>query len=101
MADIRDNVLREGSVNSESTILTLLATCNPSRSVSDAHGDNMRQTLLEALSALLAIKTRVREPLNSYTIAKLNRRILSVSTNSNDDANSLRHKHMIGSVRHR
>ena len=91
MTDIRDDILREGSVNSESTILTLLTTCDSSRSVSNSQRENARQTLLEAFSALFTIETRVREPLNSYTITKLDWRVLSVCANGNNDTNSLRH----------
>jgi hypothetical protein len=46
-------------------------------------------TLLEALSALLAIQTRVRKPLDADAVTQLNGRVGSVRTNSDDIANTL------------
>ena len=53
---------------------------------------NQRQsvlTLLEALPALLAVETRVCEPLDADTVAELDARVLRVRTDSDDDADAL------------
>ena len=71
MADVRLDVLREGTIDGEAGVLSLGAD------------------LLESLPAVLAVEARVREPLDADAVTELHGRCLGVCADGDDDTDTL------------